>query len=212
MRFLVSLNILALCLVIVTGCGNKEEQAAQEEGSALDQLTKSAEQAQKSMEQMRGGEQGDRTPVPPVSFKVLMTFLPAEVAGMKAQNPDGETGTMGKWSYSKASTSYSTDDGIKNARVEIMDLAFISSLYGTYNILFNMKFSRETMEGFERSSKLGEYPAFEKWTTASKTSEFTVLVADRFIVVVNTEGLDETAARKVAEGIDLKKLATTTAS
>ena len=61
MRSLVSLNILTLCLVLVTGCGNKEEQTAQQEGGMLDQLAKSAEEAQKSVEQMQGGAQGDES-------------------------------------------------------------------------------------------------------------------------------------------------------
>ena len=211
MKSFIHVCMAALIIVFFPGCGSKED-AAQKEAGLLEQMAKTAEQAQKSVEQMQNGPAGDKKPVPPVSFKVLMNFLPADVGGMKAADPSGETQTMGEWSFSNASARYTSADGYKNAKVEISDFAYIAPLYATYTLLFNMKFSRETMEGFERSTKINEYPAYEKWTTASKDGQTTVLIGERFIVVVETHGLDEGAARKVVENMDLKKLALQTAS
>lgn len=50
-------------------------------------------------------------------------------------------------------------------------------------------------------------PTFEKWTEDNKDNEVTVLVGKRFIVQVQTNGIPEGSARKIAEGIDLSGLA-----
>jgi len=79
-------------------------------------------------------------------------------------------------------------------------------LYAPVQMIMNMKMSTESTEGYERSAKIGGFPAHEKWTKVSQENEVTILVA-RFVVTTTTRGLGEDSAKKIAESIDLKGLA-----
>lgn len=187
------------------GGGDKGPDGSTTTGNPMSQLTSAVSQMEKMSKEMTAA--GNRKPVPPVSFKVLIDYLPQEVEGMKADAPKGETSTMGEWQYSQAETNYRSEDGNKSARVALFDYAHIPMLYAPIQMMMKMNMSKESTEGFERSTKVGGFPAYEKWTSAGQENEVTILVADRFVVTTTTRGLGEDSAKKVAEGIDLKALA-----
>ena len=88
----------------------------------------------------------------------------------------------------------------------IFDYAHIPFLYVPFTMMLNMNVSTESTNGYERSTKVDGYPAFEKWNKDGN-SEMVVLVGDRFIVKAETRGLGEGSAKKIVEDIDLKGLA-----
>jgi hypothetical protein len=182
----------------IFGCGDAQPDA----NNPLSQLTAAAEQMQKAAE----GFTSNRKPVPPVAFRELIDFLPKRMAGMKRQEPKGETTTAGSWQYSQAEVDFQSEDGQRSADVGIFDYAHIPFLYVPFNMFLNMKVASESTEGYERSIKIGSYPAFEKWNK-SGNSEAVALVGDRFIVKADTRGLGEGAGRKILEGMDLRGLA-----
>ncbi len=182
----------------VVACGD----ANPDPNNPLAQLTAAANQMQKAAE----GLTTNRKPVPPIAFRELMDFLPKEMAGMKADEPKGETTTAGSWQYSQAEVDFRTEDGKRSVDVGIFDYAHIPMLYVPFTMLLNMNVASESTEGYEKSVKIGGYPAFEKWNK-SGNSEVVVLVGDRFIVKADTRGLGEGSAKKIAEDLDLKGLA-----
>lgn len=200
--------LILLCAVMLSQCGKKEG----DQPGALEQLQKAAEQTKQAAETMEKSMGSEMTPVPPVSFKVLMEFLPKSIDGMAAGTPEGETLSMNEWSYATAKNSYQNADGTAQANVEIFDYARIGPLYAPMQIYFNMKFNRESSKGYEKSAKIADSPAFLTWEEESKHAEVTVLVGERFIVKCETYGLPDGVAQKVVEAIDLKKLAMQKAS
>lgn len=184
----------------VFACGD----AKPDPNNPLAQLTAAAEQMQKAAEGFTTN--ADRKPVPPVAFRELMGFLPTEMAGMKADEPKGETTTAGSWQYSQAEVDFRSEDGERNVDVGIFDYAHIPFLYVPFNMILNMNVSRESTEGYEKSVKVDGYPALETWNKDGR-SEMTVLVGDRSVVKAGTRGLGEGSARKVMEDLDLKGLA-----
>jgi hypothetical protein len=182
----------------VVACGD----ANPDPNNPLAQLTAAANQMQKAAE----GFTTNRKPVPPVAFRELIGFLPKEMAGMKADEPTGETTTAGSWQYSQAEVDFRTEDGKRSVDVGIFDYAHIPMLYVPFTMLLNMNVASESTEGYEKSVKIGGYPAFEKWNK-SGNSEVVVLVGDRFIVKADTRGLGEGSAKNIAEDLDLKGLA-----
>ena len=182
----------------VSACGD----AKPEPNNPFAQLTAAAEQMQKAAE----GLTTDRKPVPPVAFRELIGFLPKKVPGMKADEPKGETTSAGSWQYSQAEVDFRSEDGKRQVDVGIFDYAHIPMLYVPFTMVLNMNVARESTEGYEKSVKVGGYPAFEKWNK-NGNSEIVVLVGDRFIVKSDTRGLGEGSARKVIEELDLKGLA-----
>ena len=205
------LMVFGLFFLINCGGGEKkqdQEKSAQEQGSQNPNNMKDFAQNMKNMaEQMTGGGDSNKEPVPPVSFKKLMEYLPESAGGLQREKPEGESVTMGNWSHSTANVSFQKEDYSQSARVTINDFAFINALYLPYRMLFNMKFQRETSDGYEKSMKVAGYPAFEKWNEPDKTSEITVLVGDRFIVEVRTNGIGEGAAKSIVQNMNLSGLA-----
>ncbi|HOJ05483.1 MAG TPA: hypothetical protein PK916_15905 [Bacteroidota bacterium] len=196
-----TLVLILAGLPMLSGCGGGEKS----EPSALEKLQETAknlETASKELQQV-GEEQGE--PVPPVSFRTLINYLPANVANLAKGEPSGETMNMGEWNFSQASARY--EQGEVNASVEIFDYAHIGTLYAPFKMLVKMKLNKESTTGYERSTEIAGFPAYETWNNKDQRAELTVLVGDRFIVKIQTGKLPELTARRTAEGMDLKKLA-----
>jgi hypothetical protein len=194
---------------ILIGCGGDKKDQPQDMNEK--ESTSSKEEMSSGdnpMAEMMGGDLiENKEPVPPVSFKVLMNYLPKEVAGLKAEKPHGESVQWDKWTHSTANIDFRSETDNQNVRVNIYDYAYISNLYLPYQMMFKMKFERESSEGYEKSTELNGMPTFEKWTEEGKDNEVTVLVGKRFIVQVETDEMPEGSARKIAEGMDLSGLA-----
>jgi len=181
----------------VAACGD----AAPDTNNPLAQLTAAAEQMQKAADGLT-----KRKPVPPVAFGELIEFLPRKVAGMKRQEPKGETTKVGSWQYSQAEVDFDSQDGSRSVDVGIFDYAHIPFLYVPFNALIGMNVSKESTDGYQRSTKIAGFPGFEQWNRKGG-SEAVVLLGDRFIVKADARGMGEGAARKVLEGMDLSRLA-----
>jgi hypothetical protein len=194
--------VLLATLATALACGGDKKET---ETSSLSQLTSGLSQMEKAVKGMSAS--ADRKPVPPVSYKVLLDYLPESLDDLKADEPKGETGTYGEWQYSQAENNYRSEDGNKSAKVGLFDYAHIPMFYAPLQMMLNMNMSKESTEGYERSTKIGEYPAFEKWQKNGEQNEVTILVGDRFVVSTTTRGLGEGSAKKIAESIDLKDLA-----
>ncbi len=206
MRCVMSLSIIAVMLLgfTLSSCGGKEEpKGTQEVVQQMNSIEDQARQAAEGMEKW-----ANRKPVPPVNFRLLVEILPKAVPGLKAESPNGETASMGEFAYATASQKFANDAGTMSADVEIFDYAFIPAFYMGYQFLLNLNYSKESMEGYEKSMKFNEYPAFIRWVKEGASAEFTVLVSDRFIVQIRTNGMGENAAQEIASSMDLKKLAT----
>lgn len=197
--------VIALSTGLAACGGDKSSDGNTTTGNPMSQLTSAVSQMEKMSKGMTAT--ANRKPVPPVSFKVLIEYLPPSVEGMTAGPPKGETTTMGEWQFSQAETRYRSEDGNKSAKVGLFDYAHIPMLYAPFQMMMNMNMNKESTEGYERSTKIAGFPAYEKWNTNGEESEVTVLVADRFVVTTTTRGLGEDSAKKIAESIDLKDLA-----
>lgn len=202
-------TILLFSIFVLGGCGDKsKEQPEEMKGSESSYSSDEQKAEEEYLSQMSEGEMFEsKEPVPPVSFKVLMNYLPKEVFGLKAGKPRGETATWDKWTHSLASVDFRSESDNQNARVNIYDYAYISNLYLPYQMLFKMKYNRESSEGYEKSTEINGHPTFERWNEEGKDNEVTVLVGKRFIVHVETNEMPEGSARKIAEGMDLSSLA-----
>ena len=202
-------TIILFSFFILMGCGGDKKDQPQEMNEK--QTTSSDEdmesEVQKMSELMGGDMLENKEPVPPVSFKVLMNYLPKEVAGLKAEKPRGESVQWDKWTHSTANIDFRSETDNQNVNVNIYDYAYISNLYLPYQMMFKMKFERESSEGYEKSTELNGMPTFEKWNEEGKDNEVTILVGKRFIVNVQTNEMPEGSARKIAEGMDLGGLA-----
>jgi hypothetical protein len=190
---------IVLAAAGLPSCGGDQSDTALT-NNPLSQLTAAANQLSKGLT-----DAANRKPVPPVSYKQLIDYLPKGMGDMKGDPPKGETTSAGQWQYSQAEADYRNPDGSRSANVGIFDYAHIPFLYVPFQMMLNMKVSTESTDGYERSAQIGGFPAYEKWSKSGE-SEAIVMVGDRFIVKTSTRGVGEGSARKIAEDLDLKGL------
>ncbi|WP_439556063.1 hypothetical protein [Dyadobacter sp.] len=173
--------IFALLLsasLILVGCKGKdnatdEADSAGTASGALQALTDKAKAI------------GNGKTVDPVDFRKLKDLLPGKLLGLKRIESSGEkSGAMG-FTVSTAQASYK--DGDASLDVEIVDTGGIAGVSTVALATWAMAdIDKETATGYEKTTALEGYKAFEKYDTQSKSGEINILVADRF--VVNVEG------------------------
>ena len=127
----------------------------------------------------------------PVSYKVLLSFLPGDPSGWEGDDPYGQTLSFGEGEFSAASKTYtkSGTDGEITADVMITDYA--TDMMG-WNGVWGGQFEWESTEGYAKS---GTLQGFASWEAYDKESnDYTTLVGlnDRLIVMVSTNGDKDT--------------------
>src|SRR5215471_7963158 len=177
-----------------------QEKKVEEVKKGAEQVQKSADQMAKGLQDMAKGLSGlsgldtSQKPVDPVSFRDLQAAF-GDISGWEKGKPTGERMTA-PVNYSVAKVSYTKGD----ARIEeeISDSAF--------NQMLLIPFSMFLTTGYEKSTKVGEHPGFEKWNDRSKSGELTAIVNKRFIVQVNGHSIPDSKVLQAAmASIDLGK-------
>ena len=148
----------------------------------------------------------------PIPFAKLIPFLPDKVDGFVADQADGSTTAAMGFKVTTVSRTYhqGTKDSGTNVSVRITD--------GTGNQFFAAAhavvadFSHESTQGYDKGFKLDGYPAVEKYSNDDKEGALTVFVSDRFLIEIETHGLESKALQGWWKKLDVKKLETFTPS
>jgi len=198
---------LVLALAISAACGQSDEEkqaeaAAKQVNEATAKFDEAARQAAtqaqagstemaKGLEAMAQGLAGaasavgaNGTPVDPVSFRQLQALFP-DLPGWKKGKPTGERMTA-PVAFSQAEVRYTKGDS--RLELKIMDSGFHQLLLAPYTMFLTSGFERETQNGYEKSTKVGDEPGWEKWNNTQKSGEVNAVVAKRFLV--QAEGRD----------------------
>jgi hypothetical protein len=192
-------------------CGQSPEQKkAEEVHKGAEQVQKSAETMAKGLEDMAKGLQGmtggdpNQKPAEPVNFHELQSAF-GDVSGWVKGKPTGERMTS-PVNYSQAKVTYTKGDA--SIEQEISDSAFNQMLLIPYSMFLTAGYEKETDDGYEKSTKVGEFPGWEKWDKSAKSGELSAIVNKRFIVQVQGHNIDDPKMlHDVMAGTDLKKLA-----
>lgn len=179
--------------------------AAQQGGQAGDQAAKGMEDFAKAMQGMAAalGNNGGKAS-PPVSFRDMQAAFPT-VAGWEMGKPKGEKMTS-PVAFSQTEVRYRNGD--QSVDVKIVDSAFNQILIAPWAMFLTAGYEKETDDGYEKSTTIGGNPGFEKWNTARKDGEVNIVVAKRFLVSVEGNGLsDVKQLQDFASKVDVAKLA-----
>ncbi len=169
---------------------------------AGDQAARGMEDFAKAMQGMAaamgGGKTGD-----PVSFRDLQTAFP-EVSGWTMGKPKGERMTA-PVAFSQTEARYTNGD--QAIEVKIVDSAFNQILVAPWAMFLSAGYEKETDDGYEKSTTIAGQPGFEKWNERRKDGELNIVVAKRFLVSVEGDGLtDMKQLQAFAAKIDFGKL------
>ena len=208
-------------LVSVVACGKSPQQQqaeqiqqiqknAQQLAQGAAQMSNNAQEVSKGFEAMARGMaaaatgNGEMKPVDPVDFKQLQAMLP-DVAGWEKSNPEAERMTM-PVSFAYASTRYKKN-GVQITE-KITDSGFNQLLVAPLTMMLATGYAKESTNGFEKSTTVAGYPAFEKWDKNDKSGELTVFVNQRFVVELESTGMpDNKELQAFLARTDLKQLA-----
>lgn len=183
------------------------EAAAQKaaEGAAVpaEQAAKGMEDFAKAMQGMAAAMGGGKVSEP-VSFRDLQAAFPT-VSGWTMDKPKGERMTS-PVAFSQTEARYRNGD--QEMEVKIVDSAFNQILVAPWAMFLSAGYEKETDDGYEKSTTVAGQPGFEKWNSSRKDGELNIVVAKRFLVSVEGNGLsDIKQIHAFASQIDFAKLA-----
>jgi hypothetical protein len=190
--------------MLFSSCGNKEQEKdeAQEEkakeDSPADALQAFADKAKAI---------GDRETVDPVDFRKLKELLPEKLGGLDRKESTGEkSGAMG-FTVSTAEAKYK-GSGDESVDIEIVDTGGIAGVSTMALAAWSIaEIDKETETGYEKTTTIDGYKAFEKYNNESKSGEINVLVADRYLVNIEGDNLSIDQIKSFLSELDLGKLA-----
>ena len=195
------LGLTFAAVLLLASCGNKEENTSEqieESENPADALQALADKAK---------EMGKREAVDPIDFRKLKELMPENLIGLKRTEATGEkSGAMG-FTVSTAQARY---EGENNAslKVEIVDTGGIAGVSTMALATWSMaEIDKETTDGYEKTTQLEGYKAFEKYNNTDKSGEINVLVADRYVVNVEGDNVSVDQLKEALKDIDLKELA-----
>lgn len=140
-----------------------------------------------------------------VNWRQLQPFLPDALGGFQASGElRGETQKMGNFTNSQVSRNYK--EGDVKAHVQITDSSAMPLLRAPFAMAAMVE--EDSTSGFKKGKKVAGHTAIVEWKEASKRSEATALIADRYVVKVEiSKAASNDAAEALLQKIDLGKLA-----
>jgi hypothetical protein len=149
--------------------------------------------------------------VRPVDFRKLQEMLPAEAVGVTRSDLGGDNVTAGEMSMSTARADYTkpdSDGSDARASIEIADYGAVPQMVAGMTAWRTMPVNVENDQGYTRTVKLKDYPAMEVYTKDGDGRQMIVLVAERFLLNIESAHVPEAEFRKFVESLPLEKLAT----
>lgn len=146
----------------------------------------------------------------PMDFRKLKEHLPAELAGVKRTEASGEKNAFGDFKVSTARGTYAPDSEKEDAPridLEISDYAATKGLVEGMAFWTQMELDREGDDGYEKTTKVAGHPAMESYQNDGKSGHLQVLVANRYMVNVNTQNLPVEQFQKISQELKLDALA-----
>jgi Yip1 domain len=142
--------------------------------------------------------------VDPVDFQTLKTLLPDSLPGMPRTNAEGGSQTAMGVKGSSASGTYQ-GDGNAQVHIKIADIAGVSGLVDMAGAMVQDANS-ESDTGYERTTTVDGRLLHEKYEKPARHGDITVIVAKRFAVDVEGEGVDMAALEHALGAVDFARL------
>jgi hypothetical protein len=214
--------LLALLLGVTmtfTSCFNREKEPEQKEeetnvtigedvGKAVDEginegiagMKDALGELEKQLTDANGGEK-----VEPVDFRELKAELPERINGMKRISAEGERSGWGGFKVSTANAEY--EDGDKHLEISIVDAGGMMGLAKVGLAAWaQAEVDRETQDGYERTTTIDGYQAYEKFNNKTEDGQVSVIVNERFIVNIEGRNISARDLKSALDKLNLKKL------
>ncbi len=215
MKYLIPLFAFVLMTSLTACSGDNSQEENQETTTANSEsnsdsesdetttpgdMTAAVQQAKKALDEMSNGQTKE-----PVNFRELQTVLPDDLVGMEQTDKSGQTTGSFGYKISQASGKYEGSDG-KMVEIDVIDTGgFAAGIMGMA-AWASVTIDKEDSNGFERSTTIKGYKAFEKYTKNNNRSEISLLVDERFVVKVEGRNMSMDDLRSAVDDLELDGL------
>ena len=178
--------------------------AAEKQGTAgAAQGANDLAKAMQGMAAAFNGAGGGKT-VDPVAADVLKTTLPT-VTGWEMGTPKTERMTS-PVAYSQAQAEYLQGD--KQIDVKVVDSGYAQMLIAPWAMFLASGYSKESSDGYEKSTTINGQPGFERWEKSNRRGELNAFVGKRFLVTIEGNAIADTKVlHEFAGKMDFNKIA-----
>lgn len=180
----VSLTVLILSAVLIFGC--KEDGA-----TAAAQAKKQQEQSLQELEKSFRALKADSSHV--VDFRILKEAMPEQLAGMKRTASEGQKSGFAGLTVSTAEATY--EDGDRKMTISLMDTGGLGSVIAGIASWSQIEIDKEDDNGYERTTMIDGSKAYEKYDRTNKSGTLSLISADRFVVSINGDQIEESDLR-----------------
>jgi hypothetical protein len=142
--------------------------------------------------------------VEPVNVDQLKPFVPETFAGLPRTSSSAEKSGVAGLMVSTAKATYG-DGAEKDVTLEVVDTGAISGLVGVAAWV-NVQGEREDDQGSERTVKVGNRLIHEEVSKTGGDNEFSVVVAERFIVTARGRGVGLGDLKDAVSDLNLERL------
>ena len=184
------------------GFGKKMEEAGKKMEAAQKSGDPNAQMA--AATEALGAVLGGGKRFEPVGIEQLKPLVPEKLAGLPRTDTSAEKGGPPGLQISKAEARYGDGAG-KEIELEVTDTGGASGLMGLAGWM-NVQGEKESGGRVERTRKEGSRMVHEEYSKQGGEAEFTVVVADRFVVSARGRGFPIEALRSAVGSLDLAKL------
>lgn len=176
--------------------GKKVEQA-QQSGDTQAQVDAAAKMVGTLLS---GGDE-----VQAIALDQLKPLLPNKFADLNRQSMQSSKGSPFGFELSQVKAKYADDNGRKIV-LEISDAGSAKGVLGLASWM-GVESETEDAHGYEKTYKTDGQLRHEKWNAQSRSSEYTVVVAGRFVVKTHGENIDMDELKSAFDELDLDALA-----
>jgi uncharacterized membrane protein len=182
-------------------------------GKKMDEASKRMEAAQKSgdpKKQMEaamgalGTAMSGGKGVEPVQLDALKPLVPATFAGLPQTSTQSERSGVPGLMIAKVQAGYGDSSG-KSARLEVVDTGGAAGLMGLASWM-GIQGEREDDNRREATRKEGGRLVHEEIDKRGGRNKYSVVLADRFVVSANGNGIDIDALKSAVGALDLGKI------
>lgn len=208
-----ALALIALTAALpLAACGGSDESVADAEIQETGEpgLLGRARQMQTAVERMQ--EAAERPPADPVNFRVLRDQLPASLPGLERTSAEGATQSAMGYAVSEAEARYApaeppADGPTPEVTIKLADYGALPSLALMGMAWTLTEVDRETSSGYEKTVVLAGHRGFRRYDTERRSGEFSLSVADRFLVQVNGRNVDDAQIEAALRAVNVGALA-----
>lgn len=191
------------CVPLLLNCGGKtDEEKGEEEASAsaMGAVGALKEMADQAEDMQKNGS------AKTVDFRALKDLLPANIDGLDRKEATGEKNGAVGFTIATATGKYGNTDETETIELTLVDGGATPMVMGLAAWSM-MEVDKETANGYEKTSTMGDYKSYEKYDNGDKSGEIAVLVNKRFIATAKGRGVSIDKLKASLEAVDLDKLA-----